>query len=548
MNSPSPAIDHDFEFEEMLHFPWDETLPRTFGPSPTTWPNIPLPSEADSIKSWDHFSDEELAEKLLPDAKSPNFEAKAFYFRILREWLLNCDSNHDECQLSLTDHEFWPKRVIFVGDHQHLRLVEEPSGDRDYLVLSHCWGSPTDQEWNRFCTTPNNYHSRLDGFRLDDLPKTFRDAVEVTRELGKQYLWIDALCIIQGSHGEWQSEASRMERVFANAYCTIAADSARGWKDGFLEPSLWDQIVPGSMECDCRFDLDVDEGSLMKRAWVIQERVLSRRIIHFTASHTNVTHTYWECGDEVRCQQFSKLSLPIGKQRFIMDPYFPSLLMKAGYYRSLEFIQFLLGKYSQCGLTYKSDRDMAISSLLGRMGHELATSVRYGIIRCFLGSLLSWKRTAKEMTPPIDFGQRTVPSWSWMAYDGSIEFIVNYRYELEIPRPTDLEFTQDGKELKVKVREFENCRLGENEGDNEYAVCGRDGKVGSLWYDMKGQIEFNYCVVVGSGKTSAVVGNPKTYYVVMVQEKPDRGCYVRLGAGTLDEGYVSTKSEAGRLL
>ncbi|KAF4989251.1 hypothetical protein FDECE_14777, partial [Fusarium decemcellulare] len=545
MDSDSAAIDQDFEFEEILRFPRDMTKARTINldDPPTTWPFLVLPRGA-HFEPWDHYKDDELADKLILDLKSPTFETKSFYFRLLRKWLQSCDNYHDECKLSQPEHEFWPKRVIFVGDSQYLRLVEEPNGDRGYLVLSHCWGSPTDQEWSRFCTTPVNYHSRLDGFRLNDLPKTFRDAVEVTRELGKQYLWIDALCIIQGSHGEWESEASRMERVFASAYCTIAASSARGWKDGFLEPSLWDQIAPGSMECDCRFDLDVDEGPLMKRAWVIQERVLSRRTIHFTASHTNLTHTYWECGNGVRCQQFTKLSLPIGEQRFIMDPYFPSRLKKAGYYRSLEFIQFLFGEYSQCGLTYKSDREMAISSLLERMGHELDTSVRYGIIRCFLGSLLLWKRTAKEMTPPIDFGQRMVPSWSWMAYDGNIEFIIMFQYELRIPRSTDLEFAQDGKELKVKIRKFQNCRLGENERNNEYTVYHGTEKIGSLWYDMKGQIEFNHCVVVGASGTGRAVNDPKTYYVVVVQEKPDRGGYVRLGAGTLDEGYLSTKSEA----
>jgi hypothetical protein len=142
---------------------------------------------------------------------------------------------------------------------------------------------------------------------LDNLPKTFQDAVEVTRELGKQYLWIDALCIVQGPDGEWESEAGRMERVFANAYCTIAADSAASWKNSFLKPSLWDQIVPGSADCERVFKSAVDEGYLMKGAWVVQERVLSQHTIHVTKRLTNVSHTYWECGRGVRCQQFSQL-------------------------------------------------------------------------------------------------------------------------------------------------------------------------------------------------------------------------------------------------
>ncbi|KAK4206045.1 hypothetical protein QBC37DRAFT_301586, partial [Rhypophila decipiens] len=95
---------------------------------------------------------------------------------------------------------------------------------------------------------------------------TFQDAIQVTRALGKKYLWIDALCIIQGPDGDWKSEAETMANIFACAYCTIAA--------GTLTTCAFD------------FDKDVDRGTLMKRAWVLQERVLSRRIIHFTSAQT----------------------------------------------------------------------------------------------------------------------------------------------------------------------------------------------------------------------------------------------------------------------
>lgn len=105
-------------------------------------------------------------------------------------------------------------------------------------MLSHCWGLPTEDEKKRFCTTRENYQDRLQGFSLLELSKTFQDAVEVTRRLQKKYLWIDALCIIQGDDGDWNTEARAMEHVFSSAYCTIAAFSARGWSDGFLKPNM----------------------------------------------------------------------------------------------------------------------------------------------------------------------------------------------------------------------------------------------------------------------------------------------------------------------
>ena len=231
----------------------------------------------------------------------------ALYFQLLREWLRECNQSHN-CNRQI-ESKNWPTRVIFVGssDPNKLILQEQVSG-MDYLVLSHCWGDPTDEERKRFCTTPENYRGRKEGFSYNDLPKTFQDAVRVTRELDKKYLWIDSLCIIQGDKEDWKKEAKRMEHVFASAYCTIAASSASNWRDGFLERNLspqYFQIQSNSRRqvyvCDNmhNYSKDMDESPLNKRAWVLQERVLSRRTIHFSAKQT-----YWECAEGVLCENF----------------------------------------------------------------------------------------------------------------------------------------------------------------------------------------------------------------------------------------------------
>ena len=233
------------------------------------------------------------------------------YFPLLREWLRECDESHECNRREL----YWPTRVIFVGgsDPDKLGLHEQASRRKSegYIALSHCWGTPTDEEKKRFCTTQENYRNRLEEFDYNGLPKTFQDAVHVTRELGKEYLWIDSLCIIQGDEEDWQNEAGLMEKVFASAYCTIAVSSAPNWQNGFLERNLspqYFQIQDSSSRqvyvCDDtdNFNEDVDEGPLNKRAWVLQERVLSRRTIHFSAKQT-----YWECGKGVLCENFTRL-------------------------------------------------------------------------------------------------------------------------------------------------------------------------------------------------------------------------------------------------
>jgi hypothetical protein len=241
------------------------------------------------------------------------------HFKLIKEWLRLCDKG--ECSRSggccpKANGAPMPTRVIDVRKHKigcdTVRLIWKDKmrqGIR-YVALSHCWGKLTEEQKDSWCTTrKNEEHRRTQGFPVEQLPPTFQDAIKVTRELDQRYLWIDSLCIIQGKGGDWETEAKKMETVFRNAYCTIAATSAEDSTKGFLsrpveESNLQYVTVPKSSHgkvyvCTSTDDFpgDVEEGVLNKRAWVLQERALSRRTIHFTNRQT-----YWECGGGVRCE------------------------------------------------------------------------------------------------------------------------------------------------------------------------------------------------------------------------------------------------------
>jgi hypothetical protein len=101
-----------------------------------------------------------------------------------------------------------------------------------------------------------------------------------------------------------------MDQVFSEAYFTIAASCAEHRFDGFLKPRAAREFVTITTDdndqfhiCEIidKFDADVEQGELNKRGWVLQERALSRRTVHFTA-----IQTYWECGEGILCETFTK--------------------------------------------------------------------------------------------------------------------------------------------------------------------------------------------------------------------------------------------------
>jgi hypothetical protein len=247
----------------------------------------------------------------LPAGPTPGSELHSL---LMKNWLHVCDNSHHDHGPASSSEKQLPTRVLDVGTSQNsddLCLLVTSEGQKGkYIALSHCWGT------EKFLATTT---ASLDDFQnkipFQELPQTFRDAIIVTRILGIQYLWIDSLCIIQEGDdmADWRRESGRMEEVFSSAYCTLAATSAIDPTKGFLtSPSPSQSVmIPDTKDKNLRvyvdtindnFSQDVEMGVLNKRAWVLQERALSRRTIHFTKGQT-----YFECGSVIRSDNLTEI-------------------------------------------------------------------------------------------------------------------------------------------------------------------------------------------------------------------------------------------------
>jgi len=83
-----------------------------------------------------------------------------------------------------------------------------------YTTLSHCWGGK-----DILRLRPENHSELLEqGVALDDLPLTFKHAVDFTQRLNVRYIWIDSLCIKQGGSPEatedWLHQSASMDKVY----------------------------------------------------------------------------------------------------------------------------------------------------------------------------------------------------------------------------------------------------------------------------------------------------------------------------------------------
>ncbi|KAF2688472.1 HET-domain-containing protein [Lentithecium fluviatile CBS 122367] len=366
------------------------------------------------------------------------------HIKVLSQWLDECnkDETHSSCW-SLKSGRYansealtrMPTRLIDVGSigEKRVRLHQTAAGDSgNWIALSHQWGPPP-----YFSTNRQNLEAHMVGMEFKLLPPTFRDAVTLTRALGLKYLWIDSICIIQGKDGDFNEESKRMEDVYSGAYCVVAASRALCHNAGFLQsrrPRDFVALCQGNeapfyiSEMIDDFQSHVLNGALNSRGWVMQEHALARRTIFFTEHQT-----YWECGGGVRCETMTKLNNNLAAS--LGDPDFPSILNEAEQGERILRYQKLYHDYSRLGLSNDYDRPTAIAGLQRRLLRALDAKGGFGMFdegaaRGLLCRSLLWRRgsdmpkqSLKRIKFPADRVISAVPSWSWMAYTGGIDYL-----------------------------------------------------------------------------------------------------------------------------
>lgn len=117
------------------------------------------------------------------------------------------------------------------------------------------------------------------------------DAIFVTRRLGFRFLRIDSLCIVQDDKQDWEEQAPLMWSIYSNATLTLAATRCVDCRDTLLPQlqrtvhgrSATGQPIALAARVQSSFQrpshIGNDSYLLLSRAWVFQERLISRRAL-----------------------------------------------------------------------------------------------------------------------------------------------------------------------------------------------------------------------------------------------------------------------------
>ncbi|KAF2442212.1 HET-domain-containing protein [Karstenula rhodostoma CBS 690.94] len=412
-------------------------------------------------------------------------------------WIARCDN---ECGCSEKASTAWyPKRLLDLEElskahglkdigglkvlseradlrKTKVRLIDGTDANGRYVTLSHCWGQPKSVQGQLRLTGRTEKKFREDGIELRELPKSFRDAMLFASRLELvRYIWIDSLCILQpalfstddiedGSKQDWREQSRMMGEVYHHSYLNISATAAKDGDQGLFLPRrpeyLWENeinvnytgtnafgsegVTMGRDELTrCNIiDLSfwselVDQAPVNQRGWVLQERLLAPRVLHFC--HNQIA---WECGgfqdvegypdkhttlkvrygdiiDEGRLKDLDEkhgLRLRDFRLKGFPDP--DKHMPKLGTY---ELWKCMVEVYSRTRLTVSRDKLIALSGIAQKFSETTQCEYVAGMWREHLESQLLWQVNELYRDGVFENPARRdalrAPSFSWAAID-----------------------------------------------------------------------------------------------------------------------------------
>lgn len=344
----------------------------------------------------------------------------------VKYWKQSCLSKHGgKCENPMKIPATSPAWLVDVEQ----RCVVPGAGCGSYIALSYRWGDASgyrlSEESLEEISTPGAL-SAPDV--IDKVPLVIRNAIDFAEILGERYLWVDALCILQGSHASTAEQLRIMGVIYANATITIvaadgdASDGLLGIKGVSKSRQFKQTVIPfGDEKIIVRNTgiFSMDSGTpYYDRAWPYQELRMSARKLFF-----NKKEVHFQCQESVWHEE---LTLNTEVDKYI-DPRLKVIL--AGF-PDMSSLSHAVSRYNERELTYDEDAAPGIAGLLAVLSRSFKGGFLYGCPEMFFDRALGWKpywphtnlSRRQPSNRPISgrVSDAALPSWSWLGWQGMI--------------------------------------------------------------------------------------------------------------------------------
>ncbi|KAF7870343.1 hypothetical protein EAF04_004089 [Stromatinia cepivora] len=378
------------------------------------------------------------------------------------QWLKECLDNHKECyQAKLADRglsSVTPTfRLIDVRESKIVEFHNANISSFEYAALSYIWGGTQ----RTLLLNINQQALQEAGSLKGSVPKTIQDAMRFSQQLGIQYLWVDALCIIQDSDSDKALQIGTMGTIYAHSKVTLIAASGKNAEAGL--PGIQNPRTGKQTQIDIStagnqvsmklirtlhphnngysFSHQLEDSEWSRRGWTLQERALSRRSIIFTDQQL-----LWACRkchrlEETYCEtSLAHASLfRLQETEYFLDTSFRNFFVPNDIIdQTLYKFRHLVSDYTKRQLTKSGDAHDAFHAMLEQVKQLTGDNFLWGIpTRHFElglcwepGSLRGVRRRKSLTTLKTTSLKRKVPfpSWSWLGWHDAIDIRVEARY------------------------------------------------------------------------------------------------------------------------
>ncbi|TDZ35493.1 hypothetical protein C8035_v009169 [Colletotrichum spinosum] len=382
-----------------------------------------------------------------------------------RRWLDHCAGCHGErCEnpdwfaklapprgahFRLIDVE--KREVVQVLLHRHSELPK-------YAALSYVWGEAGKKALNLHLGDLSNGRYLIDeqvkakpNRQPKPVAKTVEDAMNVTQRLGLRYLWADCLCVIQeDENGEddlkaRKSQLRQMGSIFGHASVVIVSATGQDAEAGLTGvglPRRPEQMVQGvtdKVNVLLPVEYDHSYGIWDTRAWTLQEKLLSRRMLVFGEHYASFHCRHGILREDMPATQAGNGPPPIPHLSMPPDgdeaPVGETWDKGAVLLRSPFFNDYarLMEQYSSRDRSKSDDILTAVSGLLNVLedmrhlanvapppaGEDDSANTLYGLPEEFLDLALLWQPPAVLGTYLTKRTSDQLPSWSWAGWEVS---------------------------------------------------------------------------------------------------------------------------------